>query len=148
MKTRLLLAFLALCLSGTLLSSCSSLYTRHITFERHPIAVRVVSEVIDEDEPLEYRVVFRNVGRQVMSFDYTIGDEPGIPHVDMDGPNSGLIENLYPGEEKEVLNPMNKMTIWATLGTVTYGKQTKEEIERIYKTDQAMLAADVQALPQ
>ncbi|MEM8953706.1 MAG: hypothetical protein AAGD22_06110 [Verrucomicrobiota bacterium] len=143
--TQLHVVIFLICASTVILSSCASLYTRHITFERHPVAVRVKSEVIHEDEPLEYSVVFRNVGREIMTFDYTIGDEPDIPHVDKDGPNSGLIENLYPGQEIEVENPMNKMTIWATLGTVTYGKQTRQMIEKIYDTDQAMFAADAAA---
>lgn len=108
--------------------------TRRVQFERHPIALRVVSTVIDE-ERLEYSLKFRNVGREVLSLEYTVADEPGVPHVDKFGPNSGLIENLYPGAEVEVPNPMKSMAVYVTLGTVTYGKKSKEEVERIYAPD-------------
>ena len=106
--------------------------TRRVVFERHPIALRVVSTVIDE-ERIEYSLKFRNVGREVLSLEYTVADEPGVPHVDKFGPNSGLIENLYPGAEVEVPNPMKSRAVYVTLGTVTYGKKSKEEVERIYE---------------
>jgi len=114
------------------LTSCEVYSTKRVEFKNHPVALYVVSKVIDE-EKVEYSVKFRNVGKEVMSFDYTISDEAGVPHVDAEGPNSGLVENLYPGAEVEVPNPMNRMTVWATLGTVTYGRQTKPQIGAIYK---------------
>ncbi len=127
-----------------LLCGCAHLYTKRIIFKNHPVSVRVVSKVIDE-EYVEYSVAFRNVGRDILSFDYTISDEPDVPHVDRDGPNSGLIENLYPGAEVEVKNPTERMAIWATLGTVTYGKKTPEEIEAIYRPEAVMRRLEQQA---
>jgi len=112
-------------------SSCVTYKTRKVVFQNHPIAMYVVSEVIDE-ELIEYSVKFRNVGREVLSFDYTIADEGGVPHVDAEGPNSGLVENLYPGAEVKVDNPTQSLTVWATLGRVTYGKRPKEELSVIY----------------
>jgi hypothetical protein len=118
------------------ITSCQSYRTRRVVFKNHPIALYVVNKVVDE-ENLEYSVKFRNIGREILSFDYTLADEDRVPHVDSAGPNSGLVENLYPGAEVEVANPMNTMTVWATLGTVTYGKKTKEELAGIYKLDQS-----------
>ncbi len=120
----------------TLASGCQSLYVKRVKFENHPIAVRVLNKVVD-DERVEYTVVFRNVGREVVSFDYTIADEPGVPHIDSQGPNSGLIENLYPGSEVEVENPTGKMAVWITLGEVVYGKRDKEMIQQVFKPGQA-----------
>jgi hypothetical protein len=107
-----------------------------VEFKNHPIALYVVSKISEDEETLDYSVKFRNVGREIMSFDYTIADEPGVPHVDSLGPRSGLVENLYPGDEVEVPNPTKEMTVWATLGTVSYGKRTKDELASIYKPDQ------------
>lgn len=131
-------------LIAAVFTGCTNLYTKRVIFRNHPVAVRVGSKVIDE-EYVEYFVAFRNVGRDIMSFDYTIADEPGVPHVDRDGPNSGLIENLYPGAEVEVKNPKNKMAIYATIGTVTYGKKTPEELEAIYRADAVMRRLQQQA---
>ncbi|MEM9480911.1 MAG: hypothetical protein AAGA58_14750, partial [Verrucomicrobiota bacterium] len=89
------------------LVGCTTMSTRRVTFDRHPIAVQVVNSVIDE-ELIVYSVKLRNVGREVLSFDYTISDEPGVPHVDQEGPNSGLMANLYPGEVREIENPFNR----------------------------------------
>ncbi len=114
------------------LTGCASLYTKRVVFRNHPISVRVISKYIDEDTPLEYNVAFRNVGREIVSFDFTLSDEPGVPHVDKNGPNSGLIENLYPGAEVELSNPTKRRHVWATLGIVTYGKLSKEDVARIY----------------
>lgn len=112
-------------------ASCTTVATRRVVYQNHPVSVQVVSEVIDE-ETLEYRVRFRNVGREIMTFDYTVADEPGVPHVDPEGPNSGIVKNLYPGQELEVPNPWNRTTVHVTLGIVTYGKQEPDAIERIY----------------
>ncbi len=122
---------LAVCSVSLLSNGCTTMQSRRVVFERHPIAMRVVSTVIDE-ERLDYTLKFRNVGREILTFEYTVADEPGVPHVDRFGPNSGLIENLYPGAEVEVPNPMGSMAVYVTLGTVTYGKRNKEEVERIY----------------
>lgn len=118
--------------SSLLFTSCTIWHTRPIAFENHPVSMRGVSTVIDE-EKIEYSVKFRNTGREVLSFDYTLADRPDVPHIDSEGPNSGLIENLYPGAEIEVPNPMQRRTVFATLGTVTYGKKPKDELTRIYK---------------
>ena len=119
------------------LTACQTYKTKRVTFKNHPVALYVVSKVIDE-EKIEYSVKFRNIGKEVMSFDYTISDEAGVPHVDAEGPNSGLVENLYPGVEVEVPNPTKRMTVFATLGTVTYGRQDKQQINAIYKPAAAM----------
>lgn len=130
------LGTLALGLS-LLLVGCTTISTKRVTFDRHPISVQVVNTVVDE-ENIVYTVKLRNVGREVMSFDYTISDEPGVPHVDQEGPNSGLLKNLYPGEEREVENPFNRMAVHVTLGEVTYGKKTDSELEAIYNADEVM----------
>jgi hypothetical protein len=114
------------------LNSCETYKTKRVTFKNHPIALYVVSKVIDE-ERVDYSVKFRNIGKEVLSFDYTLADEAGVPHVDSQGPNSGLVENLYPGSEVEVPNPTKRMTVFATLGTVSYGKKGKPEISAIYQ---------------
>ena len=119
------------------LVGCQTYTTKRVVFKNHPVALYVVSKVVDE-ENVEYSVKFRNVGKEVMSFDYTISDEAGVPHVDAEGPNSGLVENLYPGVEVEVPNPTKRMTVYATLGTVTYGRQTKQQINAIYKPANAL----------
>ncbi len=115
-------------------AGCTTISTKRVVFDRHPIGVQVINTVVDEEE-IVYTVKLRNVGRDIMSFDYTISDEPGIPHVDQFGPNSGLIRNLYPGEEREIENPFNRMAVHVTLGNVTYGKKLDEELEAIYNTD-------------
>ena len=140
-------ALLLVAVAAVVLTGCASLYQKRVTFRNHPVSVRVVSKYIDEETPLEYNVAFRNIGRQVLSFDYTLSDEPGVPHVDKDGPNSGLIENLYPGAEVEIPNPTKRKHIWATLGTVSYGKLTKEDLLRIYSPGQAAASAPTAEAP-
>lgn len=127
---------LLLLASGVSLVSCESYSTRRVEFKNHPIALYVVSKISEDEETLDYTVKFRNVGREILSFDYTLADEPGVPHVDSLGPRSGMVENLYPGDEVQVPNPTKEMTIWATLGTVTYGKRSKDELSSIYKPDE------------
>ncbi len=138
MKHRLL----PLALLACLLASCQTYRTRKVVFKNHPIALYVVNEMVDE-ESIEYSVKFRNVGREVLSFDYTIADEAGVPHVDADGPNSGVIENLYPGAEVKVDNPTECMKVWVTLGKVTYGKRPKEELKGIYDAGNAFAPGDM-----
>lgn len=130
--TRLLL----LTVVGVSLVSCETYSTRRVEFKNHPIALYVTSKISEDEETLDYTVKFRNVGREILSFDYTLADEPGVPHVDSLGPRSGMVENLYPGDEVEVPNPTKKMTIWATLGAVTYGKRSKDELSSLYKPDE------------
>jgi len=117
------------------LVSCETYRTRKVVFKNHPIALYVVSELVDE-ETIDYSVKFRNVGREVLSFDYTIADEAGVPHVDSEGPNSGVVENLYPGAEVKVENPTESMKVYVTLGKVTYGKRPATEIKGIYSPSQ------------
>ena len=133
--SRTILRLLAAIVTLAGLCSCETYSTRRVEFKNHPVALFVVNKVSEDEESLEYTVKFRNVGREILSFDYTLSDEPGVPHVDSLGPRSGLVENLYPGDEVEVPNPTNRMTIWATLGTVSYGKRTKDDLAAIYKPD-------------
>ncbi len=134
MPPRLIAAVLAL--AGCCLNACSTVSTSEVNFERHPIGLRVLNKVIDEYEgTTEYSLLFRNNGRDIVSFDYTVSDRPAVPHVDKNGPNSGLVENLYPGAEIEVPNPVGRMAVHVTLGTVTYGKKQKDELIAIYAPD-------------
>lgn len=115
-------------------------------YKQHPISVRIHSKVIDEDSPVEYTIRFRNAGRQVASFDYTVSDQKGVPHVDRDGPDSGFIANLYPGAEVEVVNPKKIKRVWVTMGTITYGRKTNPELDAVYRTT-AVLTAGQPAEP-
>jgi hypothetical protein len=130
------------------LVSCHTVESKRLQFPDQPIAVKVINKLIDEDT-LEYAIKFRNTGNDVISFDYTISDEPGVPHVDSDGPNSGLIENLYPGAEIEVKNPLNRMAVFVTHGRVTHGKKTASELQAIYRPNAvpASLGGEFDALP-
>lgn len=137
----------ALALSAGLSVGCSAyhnntLYRREIVFKKHPVALKVNAKYVDEDSPLEYTITFRNVGREVMSFDYTVADERGVPHVDREGPNSGLVANLYPGATAEVPNPLGKRRVWVTLGTVTYGKRTQADVDALYRPSVSSAAAE------
>ncbi len=79
-------------------------------------------------------VLFRNEGRQVVSFDYTIADKSTVPHVDSEGKNSGLVMNLYPGEERPAEDyPMQKSIIWPKIGTITYGRKSMDDLEKMYR---------------
>lgn len=120
-------------LSALALASCKTVTTERFAFANAPLSYQLVSEVVDE-ETIEHTVKFRNQGQQVVSFDYTIADEDGVPHVDCLGPNSGLVENLYPGAETEVKNPVDRMShVYVTLGKVTYGKRSSEQLVKQYK---------------
>lgn len=123
------------------LASCKTVTTARTTFPGTPVAWQLVSEMVDE-ETLEHTVRFRNVGSQVVSFDYTIADEPGVPHTDAEGPNSGLVENLYPGADASVKNPVksNRGT-YVVLGRVTYGKKDGAALAKMYKPSAAKAAA-------
>lgn len=119
--------------SAFALISCKTITSERLAFANAPVSYQLVSEMVDE-ETIEHSIKFRNLGQQVVSFDYTVADEPGVPHVDCLGPNSGLIENLYPGAEAEVKNPTASMKgVFLTLGRVTYGKRTGDELAKQYK---------------
>lgn len=120
-------------LSALALISCKTVTSDRVTFPNTPVSYQTVSDMIDE-ETIEHTVKFRNVGDQIVSFDYTIADEPGVPHTDAEGPNSGLVENLYPGAEASVKNPTKSMDdVFVVLGKVTYGKRTSEQLAKQYK---------------
>jgi hypothetical protein len=115
-----------------MLSACTVIESRQVSVPGTPVTWRHVTEVIDE-EVVEHSLKFRNVGREVASFDYTIVDEAGVPHVDAAGPNSGLVENLYPGAETQVKNPLKKDAAGVLIGRVTLGKRTSEQLAKTYK---------------
>ena len=114
-------------------SACKTITTPRVVYPDSPVAYQMVSDMIDE-ETIEHTVKFRNIGQDVISFDYSIADEPNVPHVDCLGPNSGLLENLYPGAEVNVKNPVDRMKdVHITVGQVTLGKRTSDELARAYK---------------
>ena len=114
------------------LTFCKTVASRPVVIGDSPVAYQLVSEIVDE-ESLEHTVKFRNVGQQIVSFDYTIADDPNVPHVDCLGPNSGLVENLYPGAEAVVKNPLASKRVTVQIGRLTAGKKTSEELARVYK---------------
>ena len=127
--SRILLGSLAI----AALVSCKTVTSERVTFPNAPVSYQTVSDMVDE-ETIEHTLKFRNVGTQVVSFDYTIADEPGVPHMDAEGPNSGLVENLYPGAEASVKNPTKSMKdVYVVMGRVTYGKRTSEQLAKQYK---------------
>jgi len=120
-------------LATVVLASCKTITSERLVFADAPVSYQLVSEMVDE-ETIEHSVKFRNVGQQIVSFDYTIADEPGVPHMDCLGPNSGLVENLYPGAEAQVKNPVKSMKgVYVTLGRVTAGKRSSEQLAKQYK---------------
>ncbi len=129
------------------LASCKTVTTERVAFPDSPVSYQLVSEMVDE-ETIEHRVKFRNLGQQVVSFDYTIADEPGVPHVDCLGPNSGLVENLYPGAEAEVKNPVKSLKgVHVVIGRVTLGKRTSQELAKAYKPSTLAAEAPAGAAP-
>lgn len=124
-------AFHLLALSA-LLSSCTVIESRQVPVANTPVTWRHVTEVVDE-EVINHSIKFRNTGRDIVSFDYTIVDTVGVPHVDAAGPNSGLVENLYPGAETMVKNPIKGNAEDVVLGVLTYGKRTNEQLAKVYK---------------
>ncbi len=135
---RLLSCFLAA--ASLLLISCKTVTTERVVFPHAPVAYQFVSEIIDE-ETLDHTVKFRNVGTSIISFDYTISDEPGVPHTDAEGPNSGVVENLYPGAEASVKNTMKSQHAFIVLGKVTHGRKSADELTRLYRPNAARTAA-------
>lgn len=129
LRTPAILLFAAL-LSG--LTSCKTMISDPVAIGDAPVTYRLVSEIIDE-ETLEYTIKFRNIGQQVASFDYTLADDASVPHLDCLGPNSGLVENLYPGAEATVKNTLKSRDVHVVLGRLTYGKKSSEQLARAYK---------------
>lgn len=114
------------------LSSCTVIESRQKPLANTPVTWRQVTEVVDEEVVL-HSVKFRNTGRDIVSFDYTIVDAVGVPHVDSAGPNSGLVENLYPGAETQVKNPLKGKAMTVLLGPLTLGKRSSEQLAKTYK---------------
>ncbi|HCN77593.1 MAG TPA: hypothetical protein DIT13_10430 [Verrucomicrobiales bacterium] len=115
------------------LSSCKTMTSDPVVIGDSPVTYRLVSEIVDE-ETLEHSVKFRNIGQQVVSFDYTLADDASVPHLDCLGPNSGLVENLYPGAEATVKNTLGKSRgVHVVLGRITAGKKSGEQLARVYK---------------
>jgi hypothetical protein len=138
---------LAACLSSCVTRDGQPVSRNQKVYKNHPIAVRIFSKYIDEDSPMDYTVHFRNAGRQVLSFDYTVSDQPNVPHVDRDGPDSGFVANLYPGAVVEVPNPKKIKRVWVTIGTVTYGRKTTAELDAVYRTTATLAAEQGPATP-
>jgi len=127
------LVSLILAAACALVTGCMTRVSDPVAFVDAPVSYRFVSEIVDE-ETMEHRIKFRNTGAQIVSFDYTVSDAPGVPHLDCLGPNSGLVENLYPGAEVEVKNPIKEEEgIFVVLGRMTYGKRTAEQLAKVYK---------------
>lgn len=118
--------------SSVLLSACTVIESKQVPVANTPVTWRHVTEVVDE-EIINHSVKFRNIGRDIVSFDYTIVDVAGVPHVDSAGPNSGLVENLYPGAETQVKNPLKGDAEDVILGRMTFGKRTSEQLAKAYK---------------
>jgi hypothetical protein len=135
-------------LYGTLgLASCSTEHgdsplARKSISTKAPIATWVWGKYVDENSPLDYQVKFRNVGNEVLSFDYTIADSPSVPHLDRNGPNSGFVPNLYPGAEVAVPNPLKRRNVFVALGRVTYGKKSLADLQKAYPSDAAAAFAE------
>jgi len=125
--------FAPLLLSASLLlTACTVIESRQHPVANTPVTWRHVTEVIDE-EVVQHSVKFRNTGSDIVSFDYTIVDAVGVPHVDSAGPNSGLVENLYPGAETMVKNPIKGHARDVILGRMTFGKRSTEQLAKVYK---------------
>lgn len=131
---------IALAAVSLALASCKTISTSRVTFPDTPVAYQLVSDMVDE-ETIDHTVKFRNVGNQIISFDYTIADEAGVPHTDAEGPNSGVIENLYPGAEASVKNPTKSQRAYIVLGRVTHGRKSADEITKMYRPHTARAAA-------
>lgn len=103
--------------------------------------MRVHTKVVDEDSPLEYSLRFRNRGKEVVSFDYTIADRRGVPHIDREGPNSGMVANLYPGAEIDMPNPPKRRNVYLSYGKMTFGKRTQAELDALYHPSTSLVAS-------
>jgi hypothetical protein len=115
------------------LASCKTISSKPIFIQDTPVTYQKISDMVDE-ETIDYSVKFRNTGSQIISFDYTLTDSPTVPHTDAEGPNSGLIENLYPGAEASVKNPIkDSKNTFIALGKVTYGRRSSDQLAKQYK---------------
>lgn len=115
-----------------ILTSCSVMQSDQFALPGTSITWRAVNEVVDE-EIVQHSVKFRNTGSQIVSFDYTIVDDSNVPHVDAGGPNSGLVENLYPGAEVSVKNTWAHDDVAIHAGRITYGKRDSAQLAKTYK---------------
>lgn len=118
--------------ASVFLSSCTVMESKQVAVPHTPVTWRHVTEVVDE-EVINHSIKFRNIGSEVVSFDYTIVDTAGVPHVDAAGPNSGLVENLYPGAETQIKNPLKGDAEDVVLGRLTFGKRKSEDLAKSYK---------------
>lgn len=143
------IAVICTVISLAVLTGCKTVESTRVVYQDAPVSYQFVSDVIDE-ETIEHSVKFRNIGTEIISFDYTITDDPAVPHIDCLGPNSGLVENLYPGAEVMVKNTQRSSDvvgivpsavaarntgIQVVLGRLTYGKRTSDELARSYKPE-------------
>lgn len=87
-----------------------------------PLIAHIEGKYVDDDSPPNYVLRFRNLGSQIVSYEYTAADRPGVPHIDRDGPNSGFIANHYPGSVVEVTSPVKTSRVFITLGRLRPGK--------------------------
>lgn len=135
--TRLLLGSIA----ALALISCKTITSKPVVFPDSPISYQTVSEMIDE-ETIEHSLKFRNIGSQIVSFDYTLADSPTVPHTDAEGPNSGLVENLYPGAEASVKNTLKSSNgVHVILGKITYGRRSTDQLAKLYRPSYVAPAA-------
>jgi len=134
---------LSMIISAAIFPACSTgpSTQRRQAAQVNPVIMRVHTKVVDEDSPLEYSLRFRNTGKQVVSFDYTVADKPGVPHVDREGPNSGMVSNLYPGAEIDLPNPPKKRRVYLSYGKLTYGKRTSAELDAMYRPRTSLVAS-------
>ena len=135
-----------------LLSSCSNEHgdsplSRRTVIRNQPIATWVYGKYVDENSPLDYYVKFRNIGPDIVSFDYTIADRADVPHLDRNGPNSGLVPNLYPGVEVAVPNTLKRSNVIVSVGKVIHGKKTLEQLQAVYPSDATSRLADAAPEP-
>jgi hypothetical protein len=128
----ILLGLVASCLT----TGCVGGMSKRFRITNAPIQAQSISKSADE-EALNFFVTFKNMGQDVISFDYTIADAPNIPHVDSAGPNSGLIENLYPGALVELKNPFKTNNVYLALGKITVGKMTPDAVKSHYNVASA-----------
>jgi hypothetical protein len=132
--------YLTLLTLSLLLANCKTVTSDLYTLPNSPVSFQFVSDMVDE-ETIENTVKFRNSGGQIINFDYTIADDPNVPHTDAEGPNSGVVENLYPGAEISVKNPNKRMKdTYVIVGKISYGRKSADEIVKLYKPAAAKAA--------
>ena len=130
----------AITLAGAALTACVATPVPVVSRSGHqPVVARVESKYVDDDSPPQSVVRFRNLSNTIVSFDYTIADQPGVPHIDREGPNSGFVGNHYPGSEVEVPNPLKRQRVWVTLGRITYGKRRNLPVAKPAATEISLI---------